>query len=281
MKIVNFEVDSPEIQIVPLADLHIGSPQCDELLIKETCEYIANTPNCYTILNGDVVDNTIRNSVGDVFEQTMSPMNQVTTATYYLSEIAAKKKIINFVSGNHELRTEKESGLSPSDLLLAHLMRYDETLNERYCADGAFTFLSMKTRENSTGKICYTIFNLHGNGGGSKIGGKIQRLEDMAGIIDAHIYIRSHTHQPETHRGIKLTVDTNNHTVREEPCVFVNTGAFLKYGGYGARAGMKPLSRAIPVITIKNKRKTIQRKNERSDTTQRRIEVVLKDSLED
>ena len=113
MRVVTFEVPYSEIEIVPLADLHIGSPQCDELLIKEVCEYIENTPNCYTILNGDIVDNNIRNSVGSVFEETMSPMNQVTTACYYLSKIASMGKIINITVGNHEARSEKDTGLSP------------------------------------------------------------------------------------------------------------------------------------------------------------------------
>lgn len=253
MKIVNFTVDSNEIQIVPCADWHIGSPQSDEVMIKEICEYIEKTPNCYTILNGDLVDNNIVNAVGSVFDSTMTPLDQVTTAAYYLSKLTAMGKVINMVSGNHEQRTAKNTSLSASDLLLAKLMQYDPSLNERYCEDGAFTFLTLNGRPTKhKSRVTFTIFNLHGNGGGSKIGNKIQRLDDMQTIVpNANLYIRSHTHQPETHRGVVLNVNANAHTVKEESCVFVNTGACLKYGGYGARAGMKPLSRGIPVITLK------------------------------
>ena len=277
MKIVDFAVDSSEIQIIPLADMHIGSPQCDEELIKEVTSYIAKTPNCYTILNGDIVDNNIRSSVGSVFEETMSPQSQVVTATYYLRDIAKQKKIINMTVGNHELRNEKETGLTASDLLLAKLMQYDETLNDRYCVDGAYTFLTLSGQRRNKSKITFTIFNLHGNGGGTKIGGKIQRLEDMSQIVPASLYIRSHTHQVETHRGVYYEVNTNSHLVKERPCVYVNTNAYLKYGGYGARNGMKPLSRGIPVITLKAKRKTHKGKEE----FVKLVECVLKERVGD
>lgn len=280
MRIVDFYVDRSEIKIIPLSDWHIGSPQCDEVLIKQVCDYIESHDDVYCILNGDLVDNNLRNSVGNVFDQTMSPLDQVVRAAYYLQGIAKKGKIINMTSGNHEDRGDKE-GLSPSQLLLAKLMQYDPSLNERYCEDGAYTFLTLCREANKKHKLTFTIFNLHGNGGGSKIGAKITRLDDMANIIPAHIYIRSHTHQPETHRGLMMSVSLNNHTVREEPCVFINCNAYLKYGGYGAKGGMKPLSRAIPVITLKMKRKQKQNKQEKADNLYRYIDCQLMESLED
>ena len=282
MRIVNFSVESNEIQIIPLADFHIGSPQADIERIKAVTDYIANTPNCYTILNGDLVDNAIRNSRGSVFEATMSPRDQVTTAVFYLQEIAKKGKIINMIAGgNHELRSEKESGLSPSDLILAHLMNYDETLNERYCEDGAYTFLTLIGRKNNKSgtvpKCTFTIFNLHGSGAGRGIGAKINRLDSMGNIVPANLYITAHNHQVETHRGVMFDVNTNAKTVREQPCVFVSCNSYLKFGGYGERAGMKPLSRAIPVITLKAKR--VFRGNE--DYITKVVECTLKENLED
>ena len=277
MRVIDFSVPLNEIEIVPCADWHIGSPQCDVNLIKEMCEYIAKTPNCYTILNGDLVDNNIVNAVGSVFEATMSPLEQVVRAAYYLQDVAKQGKIINMTSGNHEQRTAKGVALSPSDLLLAKLMAYDETLNERYCEDGAFTFLTMNGRKSNEhkSKIVFTIFNLHGSGSGSKIGGKIQRLDDMSNIVSANLYIRSHTHQPETHRGVIMAVNTNFHTVKEESCVYVNTGSALLYGGYGARAGMKPLSRGIPVITLR----VLRKNHKREELYIKEIDCTIKERL--
>ena len=277
MRVVNFTIkDKKEIEIVPLADLHIGSPQCDELLIKEVCDYIAKKPNCYTILNGDIVDNATAHSIGSVFENSMTPREQVNRATYYLKPIAEQGKIINMTVGNHELRSEKETGLTPSDLLLANLMNYDESLNKRYCEDGAFTFINMNYGKK---KMTTTMFNLHGSGGGTKIGAKVQKLDDMSQIVPANIYIRSHTHQPETHRGVVMEVNHNSKTVKECSCVFISSNAFLSYGGYGARAGMKPLSKAIPVIRIKLIRSIRKRKNDTQDTLIKNIECVLRENI--
>lgn len=277
MRIVEFSADSNEIEIVPISDWHIGSPQADMVLIKEIAEYIEKTPNCYTLINGDVCNNNTVNSVGSVFEDTMAPMDQVVTAAYLLQNIAKKGKIINFVSGNHEQRSERTTGLSLSEVLLAKLLQYDPTLNDRYCEDGAYTFLTLNGRKSKSHKarVCFTIFNLHGTGGGSKIGNKIQKLDDMGNIIQAHLFIRGHSHQVETHRGVVLNVNTNNHTIREESCVYVNVGSALTYGGYGARSGMKPLSRGVPVIKLKVVRKT----DGKEEKYYRQIECVIKDRL--
>ena len=278
MKVIDFPVEGNEIHIVPLADLHIGSPQADLELIKETCDYIAHTDGFFTILNGDLIDHITTTSVGSVFEATMDTKNQVTSAVYYLRELAEKKKIINVVSGNHELRPTGD-GLTPIDLILAHLMNYDDTLNERYCEDGAFTFITMKNRAagNTLSTATFTVFNIHGSGSGRKIGGKVQRLDDLSQVVPANVYITSHNHQPETHRGVFYDVNTQKKTVREQPCVYVSTNSYLKYGGYGARAGMKPLSRGIPVITLRATR-TVRHNKE---SIKRTIECVIKDHLGD
>ena len=65
MKIVNFDVDFNEIEIIPLADWHIGNELTDIELIKETCDYITSKPNVFCLINGDLCDNVTKSSVGD------------------------------------------------------------------------------------------------------------------------------------------------------------------------------------------------------------------------
>ena len=72
-----------------------------------------------------------------------------------------------------------------------------------------------------------------------------------------------------------FNVVPHTRTIYEEQCVFVNTNAYLKYGGYGARNGMKPLARAIPIITLKLKR--VHGKH--SDRMLKCVECTLKESL--
>lgn len=279
MKIIDFSIDANEIEIVPLADWHLGSAESDFELIKETCDYIKNTPNCYCILNGDLVDHitTTGRSPGSVFEATMTPKEQVITATYLLQDICKMKKVISFTIGNHEAR-QTGDGLSPADLLLAKLMNYDETLNERYSVEGAYIFLTLNARQKANGsKATFTIFHQHGAGGGSRIGAKISRLDSMSEIVSADVFIRSHTHQVETHKGIYFAVNTNQKTVKEQPCLFVSTGSALKWGGYGAKAGMKPLSRAIPLIKLK----ADTREHHKKQWVEKRADCIILDHLGD
>lgn len=279
MKKIEFSIEGDGIELIPIADAHIGSEQFDESLFKEVCDYIANSPKTYCILNGDIVNNSV-NGPGSVFDDTLSPQSQVALACKYLAPIAEKKKIINMCVGNHELRSNKEVGLSPADLILAHLMGYDESLNERYSLDSCYTFLTLKPKKRGETRVCFTIFNLHGTGGGSKIGAKIAKLDDMA-FLPANVYIRSHTHIPETHKGVNYEVNTNNHTIKEVESLFVNTNSYLKRGGYGDRAGMKSLSRAIPVITLKAQRVCYRKDGKQYETYVKKINCALKESVYD
>ena len=66
-----------EIEIHPMADLHISDSMCDFKLIMERIEYIKNTPNAYCILGGDLMDTAIASSVGDTYGANLKPMDQL------------------------------------------------------------------------------------------------------------------------------------------------------------------------------------------------------------
>jgi hypothetical protein len=90
----------------------------------------------------------------------------------------------------------------------------------------------------------------HGSGGGRKEGGKINRLADLASIVDADIYIHAHTHLPLVFRESFFRVSSANSSVAQVDKLFVNTAAALKYGGYGDKQGFKPASTTAPVIYL-------------------------------
>jgi hypothetical protein len=92
---------------------------------------------------------------------------------------------------------------------------------------------------------------LHGSGsGGRKEGGKVNRLADMASIIDTDIYIHSHTHLPLVMKQGFHRIDTRNSTVACVDKLFVNTSANINYGGYGEAGEFKPSSKETPVIYL-------------------------------
>jgi hypothetical protein len=96
----------------------------------------------------------------------------------------------------------------------------------------------------------YSCYCTHGSGGGRREGGKVNRLADLASIVDADIYIHAHTHLPLIFKESFFRVSGSNSSVALTEKLFVNTSAMLNYGGYGDKAGFKPASKSSPVIYL-------------------------------
>jgi hypothetical protein len=103
--------------------------------------------------------------------------------------------------------------------------------------------------------VCYTVYVLHGSGGGRKEGAKAIRLADMASIVDSDIYIHSHTHLPMIIKQSYFRVDPRNSTCASVTKLFVNTSAALDYGGYAEEGEFKPNSKDTPVIYLSGEKK--------------------------
>lgn len=257
MKIVKIDLpsDLEQVELHIFADEHIGDEHCDMKRLLERIDYVKNTPHAYCILNGDLLDNATKTSIGDSYAQTLNPMGQLEKAVELFGPIA--DKILCITHGNHEARTYRKEGINLSALIAAQL-----GLQDFYTPTSAIIFL--RFGKGSTHmherKIRYTIYTLHGSGGGRKEGAKAIRLADMASIIDADIYIHSHTHLPMVLRQAFYRIDVNNSTVSLVDKLFVNTAANLDYGGYGEAGEFKPSSKETPVIYLSGKKKMFKAK---------------------
>lgn len=255
---VDLEQDIELLELHTFADEHLGDELCDTKRLLERIEYVKNTPNAYCILNGDILDNATKTSIGDTYTQEFNPMGQLKKAVEMFDCI--KDKILCITHGNHENRTYKKEGINLSCLIANQL-----GLADRYTPTSAVIFLrfgklSRGSKEtNGSGKVrkvCYTIYTLHGSGGGRKEGAKAIRLADMASIIDTDIYIHSHTHLPMIMKQGFHRVDTRNSAVAMVDKLFVNTAANLGYGGYGEAGEFKPSSKDTPVIYLSGTEKS-------------------------
>ena len=254
---IDLDRDISSLEIHSFADEHIGDEHCDIKRLLARIDYVKNTPNAYCILNGDILDNATKTSIGDVYMQEFNPMEQLRKAVEMFSPI--KDKILCITHGNHENRTYKKEGINLSRLIANQLgleHRYSPTSAVLFIRFGKMTNGHKET--NGSGKvrkICYTIYTLHGSGGGRKEGAKAIRLADMASIIDTDIYIHSHTHLPMVMKQAFHRIDTKNSTVACVDKLFVNTAANLKYGGYGEAGEFKPSSMETPVIYLNGTKK--------------------------
>lgn len=233
------------VEIRIFADLHIGDKHCDLDAIKREVDYVASTPNCYAILNGDILNNATKTSVSDSYAELLSPMEQL--ALYVSIFEPIREKILVLTQGNHENRTYIKEGIDLTEVVAAQL-----GIQDRYSKTGAVLFLKVGERKLS-GKvvpIIYSFYIIHGSGGGRKEGAKAIRLADMASIIDVDIYIHSHTHLPMVMREGFYRTDHSNGVVKYTDKLFVNTSAKLHYGGYGEAFEFKPSSTICPKIYL-------------------------------
>ena len=234
------------IEVHPMADLHIGDVQCDFNYIMERINYIKDTPNAYVILDGDLMDTAIASSIGDTYGASLQPMEQLKQCVKIFQPI--KDKILAVLPGNHEGRIYKTDGLDITELMCSQL-----GILPKYSSTTALLFIRFgrDTRPERRGRPqLYTAYVTHGSGGGRREGGKVNRLADLASIVDADIYIHAHTHLPLVFKESFFRVSGSNSSVALVDKLFVNTAASLGYGGYGDKAGFKPASKVSPVIYL-------------------------------
>lgn len=256
MKVIKIELpkELSSVELHTFADEHLGDEHSDLKRLLARIEYVKNTPNAYCILNGDIIDNATKTSIGDTYTQVFNPMEQLAKAVEIFAPI--KDKILCITHGNHENRTYKKEGINLSCLMANQL-----GLADKYTPTSAVLFIRVgEDASNHRRKYRYTIYVLHGSGGGRKEGAKAIRLADMASIIDTDIYIHSHTHLPMIMKQAFHRIDTNNTTVALVDKLFVNTAANLNYGGYGEAGEFKPSSKDTPIIYLSGVKKYFEAK---------------------
>ena len=233
------------VELHTFSDWHIGDELCDMQSIKEEVDRVKETPNAYCILNGDLCNTATRTSVSDIYSEKMSIMEQIQTCIDLLEPI--KDKILFITNGNHENRIYKSDGIDIMKIIAKQL-----DLQDKYCREGGVLFLRFGRQEtrNHCRKQSYAIYITHGNGGGKRAGAKVNRLEDLAGIVDADIYIHGHTHLPLIFKQGFYRLSWQNSTVAFLDKLFVNSSAQLDYGGYGQIECYKPSSKCPPVIYL-------------------------------
>ena len=198
------------------------------------------------------MDTAIASSIGDTYGANLQPMEQLKLCVKIFEPI--KDKILAVLPGNHENRIYKSDGLDITEITCAQL-----GIPEKYSPTTALLFVRFgkSSAHLHNKRLRYTVYVTHGSGGGRREGGKVNRLADLASIVDADIYIHAHTHLPLVFRESFFRVSESNSSVALVDKLFVNTAAALNYGGYGDKAGFKPASKTSPVIYLDGRKQAM------------------------
>ncbi len=248
MKIIT--ADLPQystLEIYPLADVHTGDPLQDKKRLKEFIAEVLEQDNRYVIVNGDIINNAVRQGVSDIYAEELNPNEQIEATVALLEPV--KDRVLVITEGNHENRTYKQDGI-----LIMYQVAQRLGIAHTYSSGAYLLFVKFG---KSQGRVCrkmpYAIYGKHGTGGGRKVGAKAIRLFEMAEVIDADIFLHSHTHVPMVLRKTFYRVDYRNEKATPIEQLFINTNAFLTYGGYGEDAGFTPSSTMYPKIILNGK----------------------------
>lgn len=266
------------VEIVPVADVHCGNEYFAEAEFKRTIDYIMEEPADpkmarICLLNGDLTESVTKTTkAGDIFSQTMTPAVQVATMLKYLRPLAetSKKypqgKILSYCAGNHDDGRYKDTGISAAESIAVGL-----GLEDRFSTDGCYSFIILRRRQAANDRLNVSIYNTHLTGGGSTIGGKANRVQKAGvnGGILADIIVGSHVHQPLTFKEDFILPDKRN--IIQKTVTYVVTNAFLRYGGYSQRGGMKPSTISVPRILVSQGRSW----NKGEDLRYIQTEVIL------
>ena len=249
------EGDFKEIVLYAIADTHWSDPNSNHKVIMNDIAYIRDTPNVFCVLNGDLMNCAIKSAISDCYNtRGLSPMDELAKCVEVFSPIASK--VICVVPGNHEERHFRTNGIDITRLFCQQL-----GIEDKYSPTVAYVFLRFgrdETHNHHGRPILYTMYVTHGNGGGRKDGGKIQRLADYATVCDADIYIAGHTHLGASFKKGFIRPSAANNSLTHGQHLFVNTCASLDYGGYAERGGFDPPCLDRPLIYLNGMRKEMR-----------------------
>jgi len=246
------------VEIVPVQDVHIGNPLCQEAEFKKIIDYIMKEPDDpkmarICLVNGDLTESLTRNSVGNIFEQTMTPSVQVATMINYLKPLTEKTdkypqgKILSYCAGNHDSGRYRETGISASESIAVGL-----ELEDRYSTDGCYCFIQLQRKSSDTQRQNFTLYNTHLSGSGQTAGAKANKIQRVSSGVIADVVVGAHFHAPMVFKEDIFIPSTNGVcSLQRKTITHVIGNSFLAYGDYAQRAGMKPATIATPRIFVK------------------------------
>ena len=252
MKIIKRDLgkEFKSIKVVALSDLHIGDQLCNLKLIKEVLQEIKESDNTFIILNGDLINNATKNSVSDIYNENLSPMESIVKLCDLLEPI--KDRILVIHPGNHEARTLKEDGID-----IIRLVAKTLGIEDRFSDGWWYLYLTLGLGQKGR-PVMYTITGVHGYGGGRKPGGKINNLVGMSDKVVADVYIMGHTHTPIMTRDTIYTPDFQHRTLVKRDKYYLMTNSFLDYGGYGEMLGYTPSTTDHQEMILSGEKKLIK-----------------------
>lgn len=217
------------VKVWAVADVHIGAKEADIEGFQKFLGKVRNEPDSYLVIVGDVLNNGTRDSLTNVYEETMPPSAQVELAAELLEPV--KDRILGAVGGNHEQRSAKAVDLDPLFQVFS-ILRIPEVYRQNF----AFVRIVLE-RGNITDH--YALYLTHG-----KSASKQRRFAQSA-VEGVDAVIAGHTHNGSVEKHARLVL-SNRNAISIKPMISMTATSWLNYGGYSARGQFIPSATSDP-----------------------------------
>jgi len=227
---------SDYIRIIPFGDLHYPATNCRIDLFQNLVNYIKETPDCYAIGMGDLLDAiVITDRRFDPSEKDTNLDTQIVKIRNILEPI--KNKIICLLTGNHEYTIYSRGYGNP-------IQRLCRELGIKYAGYSAFIKLHV---EPKTHKKDLVIYAHHGWAAGRQTGATVNNIENLSKHYEADVFLLGHSHKLSATSQVKIGWGGPKKNL------FVNTGSFLETStigstSYSERRGYPPLKLGVAKI---------------------------------
>lgn len=243
------------IRIACISDVHYGALEHMETEWSKFIAAVETCPDLYLILNGDLINNNTRSSVGSPWDDTVRPREQKKRMVEFLEPI--KDRILCCTSGNHERRSMKDANDDPTYDIMTKL-----NLEDLYRQNAAFMKVQLGKHDSKTDKanVAYHFAVTHGAGGGIYTGATVNRNERWANVIDGvDCVIVGHTHKGTVTRPSKLVFDPYHNIVTIKDYLVISCVAWQRYAEYPLQKMMLPTSTGNPqFLHLSDKEKYIE-----------------------
>ena len=244
--VVKFPKEVPYIHLYPLLDLHIGAKECDMKLALQWRQTVLDDPYGYVLIGGDLMNNGIKSSKTNVYEEVLKPQEQKDALYEFLIPLATAGRILSWNSGNHEYRSVKEVGTDPGYDVACRL-----GIEGIYRQNACFLKISLGEAKIDRQQV-YTIFTSHGSS-------RNKHQKFLYCLEGVDLALSGHTHIYEHSCITKMHFNPFNNKVRFRTMHVLVLSSFLKFGGYALRAEYLPqvMDDFVKITLCGNKKKII------------------------
>lgn len=219
--------------VYPMGDVHKGAAAHAADRWNEWLGYLTANPNASMLGTGDFLNAALKDSVSDVYDETMPVGVAKRELRKELEPLAKDGRIDILIPGNHEARIHRAIGDCPIEDVA-------DSLKVPYARDAAVVIYKV-------GKIEYVFYVRHGTGGG-QVGARANRLAQQARTLIADVYVSGHTHSQLCFPQDVFVVEKRKVVRRRQ--LFVSSGSFMNMEAYGVVAGFAPQKIGAPRIRL-------------------------------